>query len=266
MLQAALLGIVQGLTEFLPVSSSAHLILARACFGWDTERFGLAFDVACHVGTLAALVIYFRRELTSLAAAVPSAFQTPQANDARQLWLIAAGTVPVVLIVVAFGSFIEDTLRTPQVAIVALAVGAVVLVAAERLGARRRDEQSLSLIEAVGLGTAQALALIPGVSRSGATISAGLLVGLRRDAAARFGFLLGMPAVAAAAVKEALELGSTGVSGDTVMLLLTGAVTSAVVGYVAVKYFMRFLAGHSLLGFAWYRLGVAGLAYWWLAR
>ena len=266
MLQAALLGVVQGLTEFLPVSSSAHLILARACFGWDTERFGLAFDVACHVGTLAALMVYFRREVAGLVAAVPSAFSTPRSDAARLLWLIVVGTIPIVLVVMAFGDLVEGALRTPRVAITALAVGAIVLVMAERFGSRRREEGSLSGPEAFLLGGAQALALVPGVSRSGSTISAGMLLGLRRDSAARFGFLLGIPAVAAAAAKAALDLAATGLSRDAAQLMLIGAVTSGVVGYLTVKYFLRFLAGHSLTGFAWYRLAVAGLAFWWLAR
>jgi undecaprenyl-diphosphatase len=265
-LQAALLGIVQGLTEFLPVSSSGHLILARALFGWDTERFGLPFDVACHVGTLAALVVYFRRELGTLLGAWSSALPRPVTEDARQLWLIGIGTVPIVLVVAVFGDVIETRLRTPGVAIGALIVGAVALVAAERLGSRRRDESSLSAVEVVGIGAAQSLALIPGVSRSGATIAAGVLLGLRRDVAARFGFLLGVPAICAAAVKAALDLFETGMASEAVALMATGLLTSAIVGYLTIRYFMRFLAGHSLWPFAWYRLAVGGLAFWWLAR
>jgi undecaprenyl-diphosphatase len=265
-LQAALLGVVQGLTEFLPVSSSGHLILARALFDWDTERFGLPFDVACHVGTLAALVVYFRRELGTLLAALPSALPRPATENARQLWLIAAGTVPIVAVVALFGDVIELGLRTPGVAIGALVVGAVVLVIAERVGSRQRDESSLSLVEAFGIGIAQSLALIPGVSRSGATIAAGVLLGLRRDVAARFGFLMGVPAILAAALKAGLDLFETGLAPDAAALMLTGLLTSAVVGYLTVRYFMRFLAGHSLWPFAWYRMALGGLAFWWLAR
>jgi undecaprenyl-diphosphatase len=137
---------------------------------------------------------------------------------------------------------------------------------AEWGGARNRDESSLSLVEAGGVGVAQSLALIPGVSRSGATIATGVLLGLERDAAARFGFLLGVPAIGAAAVKAGFDLYQTGVTADAAMLMLTGLLTSAVVGYLTIKYFMRFLAGHSLTPFAWYRLALAGFAFWWLGR
>jgi undecaprenyl-diphosphatase len=265
-LQAALLGIVQGLTEFLPVSSSGHLILARAVLGWDTERFGLPFDVACHVGTLLALVIYFRRELGALVAGVPSALATPASPDARLLWLIGLGTIPIVVVVALFGDAIETTLRTPRVAIGALVAGALALFVAERAGAQTRDESSLGAASAVMVGAAQSLALIPGVSRSGATIAAGMLVGLRRDVAARFGFLLGVPAIVAAAVKSGIDLSEAGVSADAAALMVTGLLTSAAVGYLTITYFIRYLVSHSLAPFAWYRLGVAGFALWWLSR
>jgi undecaprenyl-diphosphatase len=265
-LHAALLGIVQGLTEFLPVSSSGHLILARAIFGWDTDRFGLPFDVACHVGTLLALVVFFREDLVRLVRAVPSAHSWPQSRDVRQLWLIAVGTVPIVVVVALFADAIETRLRTPQVAMWALVLGAAALMLAERIGSRTRDESSLGLMEAVAVGTAQSLALMPGVSRSGATIATSMLLGLKREAAARFGFLLGVPAIVAAALKAALDLYQSGVTADAVMLMVTGLLTSAIVGYLTIKYFLRFLAGHSLMPFAWYRLGLAGFSFWWLGR
>lgn len=267
MLYAALLGIVQGLTEFLPVSSSAHLILARALLGWDADRFGLAFDVACHVGTLLAVVAYFRVDLAAMAAAAPRALTRDDDVPARMLRLVVVGTLPVVAVGLALDTFVEERLRTPLVAALMLAVGAVGLLIAERLGRRDRDERTISMGEALALGFAQASALVPGVSRSGATILVGLLFGLRRDAAARFSFLLGVPAVAAAAAREGLALLAEPMQGEVWGLFGVGLATSALVGYVTVKYFIRYLAGHALDVFAYYRLALAAaVPVWWMLR
>jgi undecaprenyl-diphosphatase len=265
LLFAALLGIVQGLTEFLPISSSAHLILARAFFGWDTEVFGLAFDVACHLGTLVAVLVYFRADLRAMVRAIPDALgPTP---PARQLRLIVFGTLPVVVVGLLWADWLAANVRTPGVTAVTLAAGALGLLVVERLGPRRRDESSLRPLEAIGFGLAQAAALVPGVSRSGATITFGMAIGLRREAAARFSFLLGVPAILAAAAKEALELARVGLAPGAVEVFAAGIVSSAVVGYLTVKYFLRFLAGHRLDVFAWYRLGLAGtVVVWMLAR
>lgn len=265
LLFAALLGIVQGLTEFLPISSSAHLILARAFFGWDTEVFGLAFDVACHLGTLVAVLVYFRADLWAMVTAVPDAFGPTL--PARQLRLMAFGTLPIVVVGLLWADWLAANVRTPGVTAVTLAAGALGLLVVERLGPRRRDEDSLRPMEAVGFGLAQAAALVPGVSRSGATITFGMAIGLRREAAARFSFLLGVPAILAAASKEALELARVGLAPGAVGVFAVGIVSSAVVGYLTVKYFLRFLAGHRLDVFAWYRLGLAGVVVaWMLAR
>ena len=262
---AVLLGVIQGLTEFLPVSSSAHLILARAFFGWQTPpELGLAFDVALHVGTLAAIVLFFRQELTAMAAAVPGMFSSDPGDHGRLLWRLAAGTVPVVIVGVLFNEVIEQTLRTPAVAGAALAVGAVAMFAAERLGPRARTEGSLGWMDAVLIGCAQASALIPGVSRSGSTIAVGMFLGLRRDAAARFTFLLAVPAMVAAAAKEALELRELAVTGHIVGMFAIGTIVSAVVGYVTIKFFLRYLARHRLDVFAYYRLALAAATLAWL--
>jgi len=265
---AILLGIVQGLTEFLPVSSSAHLILARAFFGWDVPAdFGLAFDVALHIGTLAAILAFFRSEITAMVAAIPSLI-SPAAGvsgqPARLAQRIVAGTVPVVVVGLLFNDFIEETLRTPGVAACALAIGAVVMFAAERLATNRRAEDTVTWLDAVLIGCAQASALIPGVSRSGATISLGLLLGLRRDAAARFTFLLAIPATLAAAGKESLELAHMGVSAANAQLMIVGVIVSALVGYITIKYFLRFLAGNRLDVFAYYRWALAAATAVWL--
>ncbi len=268
---AVLLGILQGLTEFLPVSSSAHLILARAFFGWDVPAdFGLAFDVALHIGTLAAILAFFRSEIAGMVAALPSVLSPgdgPADRPAKLVQRIVVGTVPVVAVGLLFNDYIEQTLRTPRVAAWALAIGAVVMFGAERLGTRRRTEDTVTWLEAVLIGCAQACALIPGVSRSGATICLGMFLGLRREAAARFTFLLAIPATLAAAAKESLELGHLGISAANARLMIIGVLVSGVVGYITIKYFIRFLAGHRLDVFAYYRLALAATtAVWLLSR
>ena len=263
-LYAALLGVIQGLTEFLPISSSAHLLLARDVFGWESEAFGLSFDVACHVGTLVAVVVYFRRELTSMLASLPRVFGRQADLPARQLRLITVGTVPIALVGLALGDSITATWRTPGVAAIALAAGAVVLLTAERVGSRLRSEGSLTMMEALGLGVAQATALVPGVSRSGAIIAVAVLIGLKRDAAARFAFLLGVPAILAAAARQGLVLAEQGPSTDGLSLLAIGMVTSAGVGYLTVRYFLRYVAAHPLDVFAFYRLSLAAGVLIWL--
>lgn len=262
--QAALQGTVQGLTEFLPVSSSAHLILARAFFNFDSDKFGIAFDVACHVGTLVAVVAYFRREVMALVAAIPSMFRRPMSDRAWQLWLIGFATLPAIVVGLVAGDAIEDHLRTPAVAAGALAIGGLVLFAVERMRPQTRSEASLSIPEAVAIGCAQAAALVPGVSRSGATISMAMYLGLRRDTAARFGFLLGIPAILAAALAEGVKLRTQPSGPETGSLFAIGVATSALVGYLAVKYFIQYLSRHSLDAFAWYRLALAAVVVAWL--
>jgi len=262
---AVLLGAIQGLTEFLPVSSSAHLILARAFFGWELEpQFGLAFDVALHVGTLCAILLYFRGEIVAMTASLPQVFARRPGRSAAFLRMIVIGTVPVVMVALAFNDVIEQKLRTPAVAAAALTVGAVLMLAAERLGPRTRAEESIGWWEAVLIGCAQAAALIPGMSRSGGTIAMGMFLGIRRDAAARFTFLLAIPAMLAAAAKEGIELASMPLPDGSGSLLATGVIVSAVTGYVTIKYFLRFLARHKLDVFALYRLALAAATVVWL--
>jgi undecaprenyl-diphosphatase len=272
--QAALLGIVQGLTEFLPVSSSAHLILARAFFGYDAERFGLPFDVAVHVGTALAVLVYFRREVARLLAALPAAFAAGPVRgevagtagpDARMVRLLAVGTVPAVIVGGLFGDLIEGRLRSPGVAAATLAIGALAFFAVERLGAHARDDRTLTVAEAFWIGCAQASALVPGVSRSGATMTVALLLGLRRADSARFVFLLGLPAILGAAVKEFPSLAGSGAASGAAEVMLVGVLSSALVGYLAIGFFIRYVVRHSLDVFAWYRLALAGSVVVWRA-
>jgi undecaprenyl-diphosphatase len=260
---AALLGVVQGLTEFLPISSSAHLILARAFFGWNGDQFGLPFDVACHVGTLLSLLVYFRDDLLRMIASAPRLLRPAGDGRARVARSVVIGTIPVVIVGLTLHQ-IEDVLRTPIVAGVTLALGGVLLLVADRLSSRRRGEVELGDGEAVALGVAQSTALVPGVSRSGATITLGLFLGLTREAAARFSFLLGVPAIGAAAAYEGLKLLHEPMPRETVLLFLVGMTVSALVGYATIKYFLRYLASHSLAVFAWYRIALAALVFVWL--
>ena len=264
---AILLGIIQGLTEFLPVSSSAHLILARAFFGWEMPAdFGLAFDVALHIGTLAAIVAFFRAEIAAMVRALPLALARDPGPAGRMMRVIAVGTVPVVIVGLTLTDLIERSLRTPAVTAVTLTLGAIAMLVAERLGERRRTEADLTYLDGFLIGCAQASALVPGMSRSGSTISVGMFLGVRRDAAARFTFLLAIPAMIAAAAKEGLELTKMPLPPGSYQTMAVGMIVSAAVGYLTIKYFLRFLAGHRLDVFAYYRLALAAVTVVWLLR
>jgi len=263
-ISAALLGVVQGVTEFLPVSSSGHLILARAFFGWDPGRFGIPFDAACHVGTLLAVVAYFRDDVARLIAAAPGALRGRDGEDERLGRLIIAGTIPIVIVGALFGDVIEARIRTPLVVAINLVIGSIGLLWVERVGRQQRDARSLGYVEAVAIGIAQAAALAPGLSRSGATLTVSMFFGLKRDSAARFVFLMSLPAVFAVAVKEILDLSEVGLVGVPVTMMAVGLVVSAVVGYLTVKYFLRYLGSHSLAVFAYYRLALAAVTVVWL--
>ena len=263
-LVAALLGVVQGLTEFLPVSSSAHLLLAREVLGWDAGGVGLAFDVACHVGTVLAVGFYFRVDVVAMLRALPGVVVSSPSAAGRQVRLIAIGTLPIVVVGLAWGDRIERAARTPAVMVATLAVGALAMLVVERRRASLRDVGALRWPAALIIGAAQALALVPGVSRSGATIVAGMWLGLSRPAAARFGFLLGMPAIAVAAARTAVGLGPGDVAPDAWRWFLTGMVVSGIVGYIVVALFLRYLAKHPLDVFAYYRLALAGAVLVWV--
>jgi undecaprenyl-diphosphatase len=265
LISAALLGVVQGLTEFLPVSSSGHLILARAFFGWDPGRFGIAFDVACHVGTLLAVVVFFRADIARLIAASPGAITGRDGEYERMGRLIIVGTIPIVIVGGLFADVIEARLRSPLVVAITLTIGGIGLLIAERLGSKTREASTLGYGEAFAIGLAQAAALAPGISRSGATLTMSMLFGLRRDSAARFVFLMSLPAIIAAAAKEALDFSEVGTAGMPVTLMAVGLVVSAIVGYITVKFFVRYLASHSLEVFAYYRFALAGVTLLWLA-
>jgi len=257
LLHAALLGVVQGLTEFLPISSSAHLILVRTFLGWDADPLvWQLFDVACHVGTLCAVIVYFWKDL----------WQMLRRFD-RRVWLIGVGTIPIVIVGGLWGSVLEDSVRTAWVVVLPLAIGGVLLFVAERARPHRKDPSALTFADALVIGAAQAAALVPGVSRSGATITAGMLLGFDRAAIARFSFLLGIPAIVAAAAKGVLDLRHTNwlfVSPHMQAVFFVGFAVSAVVGLATVAMLIRFLTVRRLDAFGWYRLLLSAATIVWL--
>ena len=255
--QAIILAIVQGLSEFLPISSSGHLILVPHFFGWTDQ--GLAFDVAVHVGTLLAVVVYFRRPLAAMTQAwLASVTRGRHDANSRLAWCVIVGTVPVGVVGLLFSGFIEEHLRDPLFVAGTLSFFGILMWLADRLGRQSTDEYSVGWRQAVLIGCAQALALMPGTSRSGVTITAGLALGLTRSAAARFSFLLAVPGIAMAGAYEGLKLAT---SAEPVAwgVMSLGVVVSAVTGYACIHVLLRVIERIGLLPFTLYRLLIAGL-------
>ncbi|HKG57052.1 MAG TPA: undecaprenyl-diphosphatase UppP [Candidatus Limnocylindrales bacterium] len=262
LIQALVMGIVQGLTEFLPVSSSGHLIIVPALLGW-TDPFitSLEFSVMLHLGTLVALLIYFRADWMRLVPAGLAAVRDRSLRndpDRRLAWLIAAATVPAMVAGVLLNDFIEEHVRQVGLVAVMLVVGGAILWLAERHGRRDRTMPGLTFPTAIGIGAAQAVALIPGISRSGISIAAGLAAGLDRETAARFSFLMATPITALAGAYEARKL-ITGEGGVTVPLtpLVVGVIASLVAGLIAITVLLRFLRSNPTDVFVAYRVLLA---------
>jgi undecaprenyl-diphosphatase len=264
LIQALIMGIVQGLTEFLPVSSSGHLVIVPWLFGWDDAFItSLAFSVMLHLGTLVALLLYFREDWLRL---IPAGFATIRDRsfrgdpDRKLAWLLVAATIPAALVGFLFNDLFEDTVRQVGLVAVTLIVGGVILWLADHLGARTKGVGDVTFPIAIGIGAAQALALIPGISRSGISISAGRIAGLDREAAARFAFLMATPITAGAILFEARKLIS-GEAGVTVEIapLLVGLVASLVAGLLAIRFMLDYLRTRSLDVFVWYRFGLAAV-------
>jgi undecaprenyl-diphosphatase len=263
-IQALVMGLVQGLTEFLPISSSGHLILVPWLFGWDDPFLtSLAFSVMLHLGTLVALLIYFARDwITLVRAGIASLWERRIGDDpARKLaWVLVAATAPAGLVGAVLGDAIEAGARRPALVALALVVGAAVLWYADRVGAKRRGVDALGYAEAVGIGIAQAIALVPGVSRSGITISAGLLLGLEREAAARFSFLLATPTIAGAGLFEVYRLSTAGSAPTPDSAVLVAGVAGALVtGLLAIHGLLGWMRRRGVGIFVAYRLAVAAL-------
>ncbi|MGI8592930.1 MAG: undecaprenyl-diphosphate phosphatase [Solirubrobacteraceae bacterium] len=260
-LESIVLGIVQGLSEFLPISSTAHLRIVPAMLGWEDP--GAAFTAVTQLGTMAAVLIYFRADLWAVARAWMGSLWRPELRgspEARMGWYLIAGTVPIVIFGVLFEKQIETGARDLYLIGTTLIVLGIVLFAADRVSRRDRDLEDLSTRDGVAIGFAQSLALVPGVSRSGATITAGLLLGLDRAAAARFSFLLSVPAVVLSGVYEGLKIARGTVSTDTSALSLILATGMAFVfGYASIAFLLRYLATHDLTPFVVYRVVVGAL-------
>ncbi len=251
---AILLGLVQGVTEFLPISSTAHLRITPTLLGQPDP--GAAFDAVIQLGTLAAVIIYFADDLRRMIRAV---FVDRRSDDARLAWLVVAGTVPIGIAGVTLKDYVTGDLRSLYVIAGTLTFVGLLMVLVERRSLQQRAIGTLRLSDAMIIGIAQACALVPGVSRSGATLTAALVLGLTRPAAARFSFLLSIPAIGAAGIfqmKDALE--ETG-GGSSVMLLAVATVVSGLAGYASIAWLMRYLHTRSLAPFAVYRIALAAL-------
>ena len=259
-LQALFLGILQGLTEFLPISSSAHLILVPWFFGWQNSLVdSLTFDVALHAGTLVAILWYFRREWKDLIWGFFRIFREGRVNDfqGNLIVYILLATIPAGVAGVLLEKTVEKSFRNPALIVLPLVVVSFLMIFAEYRNRSSQSLEKLNLKDAMIIGIAQAIALLPGVSRSGITITTGLLRGYRREAATRFSFLLSTPAIAGAVILQLRHLLS--VERADWMLFALGFVSSALVGYLAIAFLMRYVRLHTLNVFAVYRFALAAV-------
>ena len=252
-LEAIVLGLVQGLTEFLPISSSGHLRVVPAFAGWEDP--GAAFTAVIQLGTMAAVLVYFRRDLWRIATAWLGELRVPwreRSHDAKLGWFILLGTIPIAIFGFAFRDQIESGARDLYLIGTMLILFSFVMLLAEHVATRRRELVEMNERDGLKIGFAQALALVPGVSRSGATISAGLFLGFDRAAAARYSFLLSVPAVVLSGLFELRDVGGEGGVGVWPTLVATLAAFAS--GYAAIAWLLRYLAGHTLAIFVAYRI------------
>ncbi|HBL26076.1 MAG TPA: undecaprenyl-diphosphatase [Acidobacteria bacterium] len=259
-LQALVLSVVQGVTEFLPISSSGHLILVPYFLKWPDQ--GLAFDIATHVGTLAAILAYFRWDVRDLVIGFVTGQPRSADGDYRPrhlAWMIVLATLPAGLAGLLFKDWVETQARSALLVAGTTLVYGLLLGLADRVGKHAKAVGEIGWQAALLIGTAQALAIVPGTSRSGVTITAALLLGLTRPAAARFSFLLGIPVFTLAAAKQALDLVETGLPRAEMLPMAIGLVGSAVVGYAVIAWLLRWLRSHSLNVFMIYRVILAAV-------
>jgi undecaprenyl-diphosphatase len=261
MLQAIILGIVQGLTEFLPISSSGHLRIVPAFAGWEDP--GAGFTAVVQLGTMLAEVIYFRRDLYRIGTRWFASLRRPELRsqlDARMGWYLIWATIPIGVLGLLFEDSIETTFRALGLIACTLIVLGLILAWADRRSTRHRPITDLQLRDGLIMGAAQTLALVPGVSRSGATLTAGLLLGLERAAAARFSFLLSIPAVVLSGLYQAYELIEGTTPGDAgAGQIVVATILAFITGYAAIAFLLRYLATHSLMVFVVYRVGLGVL-------
>ncbi len=289
-IQAILLGLIQGATEFLPVSSSGHLLLTQRLLNLDDKTFGLTFDVALHLGTLLALLFFFRRELLAFPGTLLARRRSPVAVEPvlasemygagfqgmeqpvpdadpstpqydlitpRLAGLVIIGCIPAVVAGALLGDFIEQSVREPLLVAAMLALFGIVMLVADRRGVKKGYVNQLGWQAALLIGCAQAVALVPGVSRAGITITAALFLGMRREEAARFSFLMAMPIIAGAGAKESLKFFKEPITAQHASLFVVGIVVAAITGFFALRFLIRFLTTFSLAAFTYYRLGLA---------
>jgi len=255
--QAITLGVVQGMTEFLPISSIAHLRVIPALLGWSDP--GAAFSAVIQLGTLGAVLVYFASDMRVMAKAVVLGLADgrPWARqEARLAWFIILGTIPITVCGVAFKRYIEGELRSLYVISASLIILGILLWVAEKTADFHRDVSEIGWLDSQLIGLAQALALIPGSSRSGTTMTAAMFLGLTREAAARFSFLLGIPAIGAAGLFELRDLLKHGLGGAELSGLIMGVLTSVVSGYLAIDLLLRYLRTRTTYLFVWYRIGL----------
>lgn len=258
-LQTLILGILQGITEFLPISSSAHLILVPVVTGWQDQ--GVAFDLAVHVGTLLAVVLYFRKDLLAITRdGMMSVVKRQQVGQSRLAWAVVLGTIPTGLAGLALMDMIETTLRSVSVIVITTLVFGLLLGIADASNRAERDLNRLTWLDVAFIGIAQAISLIPGTSRSGITITAGLLLGLTREAAARFSFLLAIPITALAASVKIIELAQTDLVVNW-MLFLLGGLTAFMTAILAIHYFLQWLNRFGMMPYVIYRLALGAVIY-----
>lgn len=261
LLHSLVLGALQGFTEVLPISSSAHLILFPWLLGWPNPDDKLAFDVALHLGTFIALTIYFRRDIIEMIFNTFDAIYTRSLNTpAKRLpFLIVAATIPAAVVGKLFEHQVEAIFRSNQLLIASFMIAfGLLLGLVDMLGRKRRVLDDINSGNALMIGLLQCLALIPGVSRSGITITAGLMLGFTRETAARFSFLISLPIVAGAALLKTVDIFKHGIPAGEGLPMLIGIVASAVTGYISVAFLLRFVQKQSLAPFVWYRVIVGG--------
>ncbi len=262
-LQAIVLGIVQGLTEFLPISSSGHLIIVPWLFDWhyllEHPEFNKTFDVALHLGTFVAVVVYFWGDILRLLAAWGSSISRRRIDspEGKVAWLIIVSTIPAGIIGVAFEDLITTTLGKPWMIAALLFVFALVMYAVDKLARLDRQMDQLTWLDALLMGVAQAAALAPGVSRSGVTMVTGLLLRLDRESAARYSFLMSIPAIGGAALYKGIDVVRDGLPAGTETAFVAGIVSAAVSGFAAIWFLLAYLRRHDFTVFVVYRLAVA---------
>ncbi len=260
-LQAIILGIVQGLTEFLPISSSAHLVLVPALLGWQIpEDFNFIFDVIVQMGTLIAVIIFFWKDIVEILTAVISGIRskTPFADPMARLgWLVVLATIPAGIIGLLIKPLVESAFSSPTATALMLVLTAVILFVAERIGKQTRDLATLTWVDALWIGLGQALAIFPGISRSGTTIGTGLVRGLKREGAARFSFLMSIPIMIATGLLEVKDFIEMPELSSYLPALIAGVVAAGIVGYLAIRWLLGYLGKHSLYAFSIYCLVAA---------